>query len=183
MFTILNRLRGKRGYFAKINAIVIAIAIYILYGNPYVSLASGLGYLLGESFGWGEWVGNLAVNKYNITDTIGKEGKNNGIQWIAKKIVPNYLTNYIRYCNVALAIRGSYWWLPTLLPLYFVGFNLGYLLLAAILLSIGFPIACWLGYKTESKFSFKYMYGGWAHQEVWYGLIQDIILISLIIIK
>jgi len=180
MFIVLNRLRGMRGFVAKVNGLLLGILIYLLYGNYYVAIAVCAGYIIGESFGWGEWIGNLSVHRNSTTKQL-EDGKSNGIQWLAKKIVPDYKYNYIRYCNVALTIRGLYWWLPTLLPLYFVGFTLIHLVIAITFLAIGFPIACYLGYRTSKIWNFKYMNGGWEHQEVWYGLMQDIVLISLIL--
>jgi len=53
-------------------------------------------------------------------------------------------------------------------------------LVGILLLSVGFPIACEIG-RTGKKWSFKFMGEEWEHQEVWYGLIQDIILGLLIL--
>ena len=182
MMTILNRLRGTQGLWSKIIGLLLALIVQIAFCNPYVSIAVGLGYIIGESFGWGEWIGNLSVHKSDV-GVLGDEGKNNGIQWLASKIVPDYTTNYINYCRVALAIRGFYWWLPTLAPLYFIGFNPIALALAILVLSIGFPIACEIGYRLRDKINFhKYGFsvaGGWEIQEVAYGLIQDLVLIGL----
>ena len=182
MMLILNRLRGTQGLWSKIIGLLLALVVQIAFNNPYVALAVGLGYIIGESFGWGEWIGNLSVHKSDV-GVLGDEGKNNGIQWLASKIVPDYTTNYINYCRVALIIRGFYWWLPTLSPLYFVGFNPYYLGIAVVLLSVGFPIACELGYYFRDKISFEKFglsyVGGWELQEGFYGLMQDLVLITL----
>ena len=178
MFLILNRLRGTNGVWSKFNGLLLAYIIYSVSHNHYLALAVGIGYVIGESFGWGEWIGNLSCHKSDV-GVLGDEGKNNGIQWLASKIVPDYTTNYINYCRVALTIRGFYWWFPTLSPLYFVGFEPLFLLGCVMFLSVGFPIACEVGYYTSKKFNFsKYgfnMHGGWEHQEVWYGFMQDLI--------
>lgn len=183
MFLILNRLRGTQGLWSKIIGLLLALIVQIAFDNPYVSVAVGLGYIIGESFGWGLWVGALSVHREATTNKTEDEGVNNGIQWLARKIVPNWEEEFLHYCRVALIIRGFYWWLPTLAPLYFVGFNPIDLTLSVFVLSLGFPIACEIGYYTSKKFSFsKYgfdMVGGWEHQEVWYGLMQDIIFIAL----
>ena len=55
MFLILNRLRGTYGWFAKVNGVVLGLLFYLAFGNPYVSLAVAICYVLGESFGWGDW--------------------------------------------------------------------------------------------------------------------------------
>lgn len=184
MFLTLNRLRGTDGLWSKIIGLLLALIVQIAFDNPYVSVAVGLGYIVGESFGWGLWVGNLSVHQStNYTDD--GEGANNGIQWMARKIVPDYLNNFVNYCRVALSIRGFYWWLPTLAPLYFVGFSVESLVIAIILLSVGFPLACELGYRTSRMFEFnKYGFsvsGGWEHQEVWYGLMQDIVFVGVVL--
>lgn len=179
---ILNRLRGTDSLWSKIIGLFLALEAQILFDNTYISIAIGLGYIIGESFGWGVWVGNLTHRRDNEVYDDG-EGKNNGIQWLARKLVPNYATNMINYSRVALTIRGFYWWLPTLAPLYFVGFNPLVLLGCILFLSVGFPIACEIGYRTAPLFSFdKYGFkivSEWEHQEVWYGLMQDLVLIIL----
>lgn len=185
MMTILNRLRGTEGLWSKIIGLLLALVVQIAFNNPYVSVAVGLGYIIGESFGWGEWIGNLTTHRKNKTDTLEDEGENNGIKYIATKLVPNWNVAFIKYCRVALGIRGIYWWLPTLAPLYFVGFSIVSIAVAVAVLSIGFPIACEVGYKFNDKIKFnKYglsIEGGWEIQEAVYGVIQDVVLIGLIL--
>ena len=185
MMTILNRLRGTQGLWSKIIGLLLALIVQIVFDNVYVALAVGLGYIIGESFGWGEWVGNLTTHRKNKTDTLEDEGENNGIKYIATKLVPNWNVAFIKYCRVALGIRGIYWWLPTLAPLYFVGFSVVSIAVAAAVLSIGFPIACEVGYRLNGKIKFhKFgisIEGGWEIQEVAYGVIQDVVLIGLIL--
>ena len=183
MMTIANRLRGTYGWFAKANGVVLGLLVYLAFGNPYVSLAVAIGYVLGESFGWGDWVGCLTTNRNNCKDTTD-EGKSNGIMWLSQKIVPDWRTNFIEYSRVALTIRGFYWWLPTLAPLYFVGFNPLVLLGCILFLSVGFPIACEIGYLLRDKISFEKcgleFRRGWELQEGVYGLMQDLVIITLI---
>ena len=184
MMLILNRLRGTDGLWSKIIGLLLALVVQIAFNNPYASIAVGLGYIIGESFGWGLWVGTLSVQRekgYALKDE--GEGRNNGIEWLATRIIKPTQENWLNYCRVALTIRGFYWWLPTLTPLYFVGFN-PYVLLGCIaFLSVGFPIACELGYYFRDKISFeKYglsFRGGWELQEGFYGLMQDLVLITL----
>ena len=185
MFLILNRLRGTQGLWSKIIGLLLALVVQIAFGNPYVSVAVGLGYIVGESFGWGLWVGTLSVqrlNGYALHDE--GEGRNNGIEWLASHIISPTYENWLNYCRVALSIRGFYWWLPTLAPLYFVGFSIVSIAVAVVVLSIGFPIACEIGYRLKDKIKFnKYglsIEGGWEIQEVAYGIIQDIVFVGLI---
>lgn len=186
MMTILNRLRGTEGLWSKIIGLLLALIVQIAFDNPYVSVAVGLGYIIGESFGWGLWVGTVSEQRekaWHLHDE--GEGRNNGIEWLASKIVKPTEETWVSYCRVALAIRGFYWWLPTLAPLYFVGFNPLLLLGCITFLSVGFPIACEIGYRTAKLFSFeKYGFsvrGGWEHQEVWYGLFQDVVIFILLL--
>ena len=182
MFLFLNRLRGTYGWFAKVNGVVLGLLVYLVFCNPYVSLAVTIGYVLGESFGWGDWVGCLTTNRNNYKDTTD-EGKSNRIMWLSQKIVPDWRTNFVYYSRVALTIRGFYWAMPTLAPLYFVGFS-PYLLITCIaFLSIGFPIAYDLGYYLRDKVSFeKFGFsfnGGWELGEVIVGIQQDLVIIAL----
>ena len=183
MMTILNRLRGTEGLWSKIIGLLLALIVQIAFDNPYVSVAVGLGYIIGESFGWGEWIGTLTGDR-NFKQ-LNEEGKNNGIQWLASKVI-DPSKDWINYCRVALGIRGFYWWLPTLAPLYFVGVGIVPLVVAIVVLSIGFPIACEIGYRLKDKVSFeKYglsFKGGWELQEGAYGIIQDVVLIGLVIV-
>ena len=182
MMLILNRLRGTYGWFAKVVGVVLGLLTYLVWHDVYVALMVAIGYVAGESFGWGEWIGNLTTNRKNKTDTLEDEGENNGIKYIATKLVPNWNVAFIKYCRVALGIRGIYWWLPTLAPLYFVGFSVELLTLMILALSVGFPIACELGYYFRDKVSFEKFglsySGGWELQEGFYGLMQDLVLIG-----
>ncbi len=185
MMWFLNRARGG-GIKGSAPFIGMALGWFIamVFGNPYVGFAVAVGYILGESFGWGEWVGTLSVHQKDIKREMYtmEEGKNNGIAWLASKVF-NPETNWINYCRVALSIRGLYWWLPVLAPLHFVGFSPYCLALAVVILGVGFPIACEIGYRTSKLFSINKPYfqmtGGWEHQEVAYGLIQDLVFIGL----
>lgn len=181
MFTILNRFpRGMYGIGAKFNGVVLGLLAYFVFHNPYVAMALAIGYVLGESFGWGLWIGTLTEQRelgYLLKDE--GEGRNNGIELVTTKFINPTQATWIKYCRLALSIRGLYWWIPTLAPLYFVGIGFNSLLLVIVLLSIGFPIACEIGYYTTTKFNFKHMGSGWEHQEVWYGLMQDIVLVGL----
>ena len=179
MFTILNRLRGTQGLWSKFNGLLLALIVQIAFGNPYVSVAVGLGYIIGESFGWGEWIGNLTTHRKNKTDTLEDEGENNGIKYIATKLVPNWNVAFIKYCRVALGIRGIYWAVPTLAPLFFTNINPLVVIGCIVWLGVSFPLACEIGYYTSKLWNFKNMNGGWEHSEVWYGLMQDMVFIGL----
>jgi len=150
--------------------IVLPVAISIV-SLPVDTLALftiptmiAVGYLAGESIGWGDWIGQQNGSKLEC----GEEGEKNGIKWLASKFAACGTENYNK---IALVIRGAYWWTPTLLPLMFV-MNPATVLLAIIALSFGFQISQdWTG--NDGKKS-------WNDAEYIYGGIQDLVLILLI---
>lgn len=166
MFWILNRLRGRYAYFAKINALVVALLIFALYGNFFVAIVCGLGYLLGEAKGWGVWIGALTSHGADKG-----ERESRGIEALAGRFIPR--THWLAYCRLCIAIRGLIWWLPVFVPLVFIGVYIAPLL--AVLLAAGFPLACELGYCTKFSFAFKSfeVKTAWARQELFYGAMQD----------
>lgn len=172
MFWILNRLRGQYAYFAKINALVVALLIFAFLGNFYLAIICGLGYLLGEAKGWGVWVGALTSHGGDRD-----ESESRGIEWLAGRFVPR--AHWLAFCRVCLFIRGLIWWLPVFVPLVFVGLYAAPLL--AVLLAAGFPLACELGYRTKFKFRLKKLEieSAWARQELLYGAMQDLAFMIL----
>ena len=163
MFAILNRLRGQYSYFAKVNALVVALLVFAFLGNFYLAVICGLGYLAGEAKGWGVWVGAL-VTHGGFTG----EHEVKFIERIAAKLFEP--KTHWRLC---LFLRGLLWWLPVFVPLAFAGIYGAPLL--AVLLAAGFPLACELGYRTKFIFTFKKfeVNTAWARQELFYGAMQD----------
>ena len=208
MFLILNRLRGTEGLWSKIIGLFLALLAQIAFDNVYVTMAVGLGYIIGESFGWGLWVGAVTTTRESHPNKAEEEGKNNGIMWIARKLIPNYLTDgFLNYCRLALFIRGIYWWAVPLGALYFAGVNIYVLLGCLLFLAVGFPVACELGYRLSKYISMFYnkktkqyeiylngklaktinkeinfsVSGGWELSEVLVGIEQDIVFIVILI--
>jgi len=165
MFYYLNRLRGAYAYFAKVNAIVIGILFGLATWNPYIGVAVAVGYLAGESMGWGEWIGQQCGSLLRC----GNEGEKNGIKWIASKFAD---CGTDQYNKIALVVRGFYWWFPTLVPLVFVLDPL-LVFLSIITLSLGFQISLDFAKGTSTV--------KWKHAEYIYGGIQDIVLAFLLI--
>ncbi|MBS6151864.1 MAG: hypothetical protein KH703_00350 [Campylobacter gracilis] len=172
MFWILNRLRGQYSYFAKVNALVVALLIFAFYGNFFIAIVCGLGYLAGEAKGWGVWVGALTSHGADKG-----ESKSRGIEWLAGRFIPR--TRWLAYCRACLFLRGLIWWLPVFVPLVFAGVYAAPLL--AVALAAGFPLACELGYRTKFSFAFKSfeVKTAWARQELFYGAMQDIAFLIL----
>ena len=167
MFWILNRLRGQYSYFAKLNALVVALLIFAFLGNFYLAIICGLGYLLGESKGWGVWVSALVTH-----GSYTSEHEVKFIERIAAKLFEPK-THWLVYCRLCLFLRGLLWWLPVFVPLAFAGLYAAPFL--AIALAAGFPLACELGYRTKFSFAFKSfeVKTAWARQELFYGAMQD----------
>ena len=177
MFWILNRLRGRYAYFAKVNALVVALLIFAFLGNFYLAIICGLGYLLGEAKGWGVWVGAL-VTHGSYTD----EREVKFIECIAAKLF-DPRAHWLGYCRLCLFLRGLLWWLPVFVPLAFAGLYAAPLL--AVALAVGFPLACELGYCTKFIFTFKKfeVNTAWARQELFYGAMQDLAFIAIYLIS
>ena len=176
MFWILNRLRGQYAYFAKVNALVVALLIFAFLGNFCLAVICGLGYLAGEAKGWGVWVGALTSHGADKG-----ERESRGIEALAGRFIPR--TRWLAYCRLCLAIRGLLWWLPVFAPLVFAGIYGAPLL--AVALAAGFPLACELGYRTKWTLRFRAFEASdaWGRQEVFYGAMQDLAFIALYLIS
>ncbi len=200
---LLNRWRGTGaivtiGKFRLIGNIIYALYIASIVGCAYAltfggwisvgyGLLGGILYILGESFAWGKWVGWLT--NY---DGVGKPDYNNDdgrsfpyIHYIAQAIVKQE-NDYTTYCEIALAIRGLFWWLPLLVLLGTIDLISWYqVAFSSIFLAVGFPVACYLGtlLKVEYKSKYLNMSRGWENQEVFYGLFHWIAINLALMIK
>lgn len=177
MFWILNRLRGRYACFAKVNSLVVALLIFAFFGNFYLAIICGLGYLVGESKGWGVWVGALVTH-----GSYTSEHEVKFIERVAAKLF-NPRAQWLAYCRLCLFLRGLIWWLPVFVPLLFAGIYAAPLL--AVALAAGFPLACELGYRTKFSFAFKSfeVKTAWARQELFYGAMRDAAFIALYLIS
>ena len=185
MFAFLNRLRGTSNVYTKVFAIVFATIYGSITGSIIVFGLMFIAFILGESFGWGKWLGSLAYPEL-VTDEIknDREGYNNGIHWIANKLSPQN-RDFLRYCSIALAIRGIYWWLPVYLVIWWAGVvNLLTALILAILLGVLFPISVLLTRKYEEVIptvNFKWLSidGVWEKSEVVYGIFIGLLSVTV----
>lgn len=207
---ILNRLRGTGvikhfgtlhvgKYSVNVNlvwnhvyATYLALIVGFLSGNVYAGLITMIAYFVGESKGWGEWVGTLTSSKQltqadllrNYKDTEGRGFPY--IHKIANLLEPEIsscddleskVAQYLKYTRVALALRGIYWW--GLVYGVMVGFGLVSVVEAVVItvtLGVGFPIACELGKRIdfEGRIGVINFSKGWENQEVIYGAFQGI---------
>lgn len=186
MFTILNRLRGTYGWMAKITAIILGLVFAFVTDNGWIGLSMAVLYIFGESMGWGKWMGGIMDNQDIATPRhlSIKEGTSNGIDWITRLFFDE-VTDYNSFCRFALTLRGIWWWFPTLLPLAVMSYiSIHDFLITVLILGIGFPISVIIGNYTEKKFSYTHknlgMSGAWEQSEVWYGFIQDLVLLYII---
>ncbi len=200
---LLNRWRGTGaivtiGKFRLIGNIIYALYIASIVGCAYAltfggwisvgyGLLGGILYILGESFAWGKWVGWLT--NY---DGVGKPDYDNDdgrsfpyIHYIAQAIVKQE-NDYTTYCEIALAIRGLFWWLPLLVLLGTIDLISWYqVAFSSIFLAVGFPVACYLGtlLKVEYKSKYLNMSRGWENQELVYGFFHWIAINLALMIK
>lgn len=214
---ILNRLRGTGvikhfGTLKVLNKVIeikfvgnhlyglwIALVLGIATMNAWLGLAILAAYLVGESSGWGKWLGWLVTPKEHRTIELvnehQKDDEGRGYPWI------HYLTSFFIkektegtdeerintqfwHCVLALSIRGFYWWLPVYLVLTAFGY-IGYLtaLGASLLLAIGFPIAAYIGLNWNFRFKYKLLETspGWENQEIVYGALQGLVMWYIIL--
>lgn len=192
MEILLNRWRGTGNIYKGITgtmlyALYFGLLIGIISQWHYGLIAIGL-FLFGESFAFRKWVGFLVDYEDKHTPEYdSKVGKSFPyIHYLANYIVKEK-ENYKRYCQIALTIRGFIWWTPLLILLGSINLISWYqAVISSIVLSIGFPFACWIGRNWTFEYKSKYFFTqrGWENQEVIYGLFQFIcITFSILIYK
>lgn len=185
MEIILNRWRGTGKIFSISIFNITGTIIYALYlglffgllTTWYIGLLTSIGFLLGESFGWGKWVGSLCYpeNTNLQKEYEDKEGyKFPFIHYLANFIIKEKVS-YFKYCNLALYFRGMIWGLFLYLAL--VLFDcISYLeyIIISVIYGIGFPLACYLSRKKSFNYKSKFIsiVGKWETQELYYGFIH-----------
>lgn len=213
---VLNRLRGTGliKYFGILNIGKYNIEIKLVWNHIYGlyfavifgyltgSIGTGIvtlvAYLVGESKGWGEWVGALTRweskdEAWLIEQYEDDEGKTFPfIHQIANSIVPEKvdgtleqkLKQYNKYATLALILRGIYWFLPMTLIAIFTGLISWYFgLISLVLVGLAFPLACWLGRITNinGKIGIVNYSRGWENQEIYYGVFHGVWILSIIV--
>ena len=171
----------------------LALVFGLLAMNVWAGLAVLVAYLVGESKGWGEWVGALTRWETKDEEWLQIQYKDNEgvgfpyIHQIANAIVneriegtlEEKLKQYHKYAALALTLRGMFWWglVYGVMALFGVISGLA-ALVATVVLGIGFPIACELGKRWDynKKFGILHLSRGWENQEVIYGLMQGLVL-------
>ena len=175
----------------------IALILGIATMNAWIGLAVFVAYLVGESKGWGEWVGSLSrvepwTEKHLAEDYADTEGKTFPfIHQIANSVCKEQIDGtfeqkykqYRKYATLALALRGFYWWLPVYLVMAAFGVISWYIAVTAgVVLGLMFPLACEIGkrWKFERVYDLKFIKlsfsQGWENQEIVYGLFQGFVM-------
>lgn len=169
----------------------LALVFGLLAMNVWAGLAVFVAYLIGESKGWGEWVGALTRwedkdEKWLQEQYDDKEGKGFPFihiiaNWINKEQIEGTLDEklkqYNKYAITAIILRGMFWWGLVYMVMALFGVIGGLTaLIATILLGVGFPIACELGkrWNYNKKYGVLSFSRGWENQEVVYGLMQGL---------
>lgn len=174
----------------------LAILLGYLTSNFTLGFLVFIAYLIGESKGWGEWVGTLTTPKEEITYEwiqqryIDQEGK--GFPFIfsiANFFIKEELKNvydlklltkqYIKHVTLALILRGMYWWSLIYGVLFYYNIiNIIEYITIVISLGLMFPIACYLGNLTNinRRFFIISCSVGWENQELYYGMFHGIAL-------
>ena len=148
--SILNRLRGTGDIFfiskipmtgTMLYASYMALVVGLLTLNTFYGLIMFGLFMLGESMGWGKWVGYLTADNHpeNYND---KEGYNFPFIHQTANLIANEKEHYKLYCQIALSLRGFYWWiLPYLFMAYIDLISYYEAVLFSILLGVLFPVA------------------------------------------
>lgn len=174
-------------------ALYLALIVGLLTMNAWAGLLVFIAYLVGESKGWGEWVGALTRWETKDEEWLNKQYVDNegvGFPYIHK--VANAITKekiegtleerldqYDRYAKVALTLRGMFWWgLVYGIAAVFGVVSAIEAVIIIVALGVGFPIACWLGKKLKYEGSVGVIHfsRGWENQELVYGLMQGMCL-------
>ena len=185
---VLNRLRGAGDVLRVGNFRVTGIMLYAFYlmvvvtmlSEWYYGLAFVVLFIAGESYAWGKWIGYLVdYEDEHSPEYDSKVGKSFPyIHYVANYIV-NERVDYKMYCQVALAIRGLFWWLPLYLLFASIGF-ISYIeaILLGVVVGVGFPVAAYVGrnWDYNKKIGVLEFKRGWENQEVVYGAMQGIVL-------
>lgn len=185
---VLNRLRGTGDIFKVFSFAITGNILYAAYialvigllSTWYYGLVAGLLYMLGESMGWGKWVGSLC-HPESIISLEDRYADNEGIKFPFVHQTANLIVkereDYELYCQVALGLRGFYWWISLYVFMAFIGLVSYYeAIIISILLGITFPIAAYISTKLDynGKFWIINYSKGWENQELIYGLFQGI---------
>ena len=166
-FSILNRIRGgwlfdDYKYFNTnwVIALFFGAIPYVVSGNAWFILAGAVAYLLGESDGWGAWIGTICYGGDSSRNEVEGIWQNWFGLNIGRVISP---IDYYTECIINLAIRGVQWWALYAIVLAFAGVDATACVLFALVLGSAMPLAYVLARD-------------WELGEVYYGAMQGMAL-------
>jgi hypothetical protein len=176
-----------KDFFIKNGAIfaILGILVYVgLYtGNWIAALFAALGYFGGESFGWAKWHqalrewGNESFqDKYNKEILPRRTGHENGIHWIASRFFKES-SNFTQYGQLALVLRGMWWFIPVYVPLVVLGVvSIPVAAIAVVALGILFPLTYWVFVPHHPRGPFGGKLGFAGGEEKMYGVVYGAII-------
>ena len=179
---LLNRWRGTGLIIGPVSGVNIYMGYVVLMmalaSTWYWGIAAGVAFRLGESMTWGKWIGYL-TDEQPVEQLSSNKGK--GFPYIHQtaELIVKQEEDYETYCQVALMIRGVYWWLPVLVVMWLAGIvNAWFIVVGALTAGVGFPLACEIGknWKYTLQSRWLNMSPGWENQEVVYGMIQTLLV-------
>lgn len=185
-----------------IYALYVGIIFGFIFMDWRLGLATFIAYLIGESKGWGEWVGTLSSpEKMNYANLLNVYNDNEGKTFPFMHQIANFfikeekldgttedkIKQYRSYATLAIILRGMYWWGLVYLTIAVFGY-ISYLEagLITIFLGISFPVACYFGKKLKYKavwFKKIHFSQGWENQEIFYGLFQGLAISYILVTK
>ena len=187
MEILLNRWRGTGTIFSTSKYEVKGTLIYALYigllfgmlSTWYIGILSFGLFLLGESMGWGKWIGSLCYPEEKINNLQREYDDLEGYNFPYTHQIANYFIkereDFFGYCNMALGIRGLWWGLILYAGLVAFGYiGIFMYLYISLAYAVGFPLACYLSTKKYFSYESKLINvnGKWETQEVYYGFIH-----------
>ena len=174
MFLILNRLRGMFTWTRILIALMVGFTSFIIIHNYLASAFIAIVYFIPLTSGWGSW-DCVATDRTASKPNPYSEGWL-GVQQIAERI---YSSNkdWLTHCRIALLVDGMFRALWVLIFAFFI--DICIVIPCFIVMSCAFLFASELGYYTSKLWNFKYMTGGWEHQEVIYGAAVGLVFMIL----
>lgn len=184
-------------------AFYLGLVVGFLTMNVYAGLLTVIAFIIGESKGWGEWVGTLTRYEPMTPEILEMDYKDNEgktfpfIHQIANFFIKEQkdeniyysfsdaVKQYFKYARLALILRGLWWWSLVYTVMYIYDLiNIYELVLFSVLISLLFPVACKLGkmwHYTGTKLKIVNFSRGWENQEVIYGIFQGLIIDYIVI--
>lgn len=191
MEPLLNRWRGTGNLWkwvtgTMVYTVYVAVLIGVVTGSWVAVLATATGMLVGESMGFGKWVGYLCYPELKDVEKEYLDDEGKKFPWIhyVANMVVDEKKDFARYCNVALGIRGLLWGLMLYAGVFALGFISWYVWLGAgCLWAVGFPMACRMSRKIEWRYRSKWLSvkDRWELQEVLYGVFQMLAFVLVVI--